>query len=158
MPANGGARLEGRGRQISEFEASLVARATQRNTVFKKKKRSQAWWQAPLILALGRQRQADFWVQGQPGLQSEFQDSQGYREKSCLEKPKINKNKEKRKRNLLPENTGKASKTTQTLDPSNHNHIWMLKPTSDTSGKWTSLFSNNPHFAEGGALFFFSLK
>ena len=23
-------------------------------------------------------RQADFWVQGQPGLQSEFQDSQGY--------------------------------------------------------------------------------
>jgi hypothetical protein len=39
----------------------------------------------PLILALGRQRQADFWVQGQPGLQSEFQDSQGYTEKPCLE-------------------------------------------------------------------------
>jgi hypothetical protein len=31
-----------------------------------------------LIPALGRQRQADFWVRGQPGLQSEFQDSQGY--------------------------------------------------------------------------------
>jgi hypothetical protein len=30
----------------------------------------------PLIPALGRQRQADFWVQGQHGLQSEFQDSQ----------------------------------------------------------------------------------
>jgi hypothetical protein len=28
--------------------------------------------------------------QGQPGLQSEFQDSQGYREKPCLEKKKIN--------------------------------------------------------------------
>jgi hypothetical protein len=28
----------------------------------------------------GRQRQADFWVRGQPGLQSEFQDSQSYRE------------------------------------------------------------------------------
>ena len=41
----------------------------------------------PLIPALGRQRQADFWVRGQPGLQSEFQDSQGYREKPCLEKP-----------------------------------------------------------------------
>jgi hypothetical protein len=25
---------------------------------------------------------------GQPGLQSEFQDSQGYTEKPCLEKPK----------------------------------------------------------------------
>jgi hypothetical protein len=28
----------------------------------------------------------DFWVRGQPGLQSEFQDSQGYTEKPCLEK------------------------------------------------------------------------
>jgi hypothetical protein len=36
--------------------------------------------------ALKRQRQADFWVRGQPGLQSEFQDSQGYTEKPCLEK------------------------------------------------------------------------
>jgi hypothetical protein len=34
----------------------------------------------PLIPALRRQRQADFWVRGQPGLQSEFQDSQGYTE------------------------------------------------------------------------------
>ena len=41
-----------------------------------------------LIPALGRQWQADFWVQGQPGLQSEFQDSQDYTEKPCLEKPK----------------------------------------------------------------------
>jgi hypothetical protein len=40
----------------------------------------------PNIPALGRQRQADFWVRGQPGLQSEFQDSQGYTEKPCLEK------------------------------------------------------------------------
>jgi hypothetical protein len=27
-------------------------------------------------------------VRGQPGLQSEFQDSQGYTEKPCFEKPK----------------------------------------------------------------------
>jgi hypothetical protein len=40
----------------------------------------------PLIPALGRQKQADFCVRGQPGLQSEFQDSQGYTEKPCLEK------------------------------------------------------------------------
>jgi hypothetical protein len=44
----------------------------------------------PLILALRRQRQAALWVQGQPGLQSEFQDSQGHTEKLCLEK-KTNK-------------------------------------------------------------------
>jgi hypothetical protein len=46
-----------------------------------------AWWRTPLIPALRRQRQADFWVRGQPGLQSKFQDSQGYTEKSCLEPP-----------------------------------------------------------------------
>jgi hypothetical protein len=51
----------------------------------------------PLIPALGRQRQADFWVWGQPGLQSEFQDSQSYIEKPCLEKKK--KNEEEGKKN-----------------------------------------------------------
>jgi hypothetical protein len=30
-------------------------------------------------------------VQGQPGLQSEFQDSHGYTQKPCLEKPEKNK-------------------------------------------------------------------
>jgi hypothetical protein len=35
---------------------------------------------------VGRQRQVDFWAPGQPGLQSEFQDSQGYTEKPCLKK------------------------------------------------------------------------
>ena len=40
----------------------------------------RVWWHTPLFPALGRQRQ--------PGLQSEFQDSQDYTEKPCLEKPK----------------------------------------------------------------------
>jgi hypothetical protein len=48
---------------------------------------SQVQWHMPLTPALGRQRQADFWVQGQPGLQSEFQGSQDYTEKPCLENP-----------------------------------------------------------------------
>jgi hypothetical protein len=52
---------------------------------------SRVWWRTPLIPAFGRQRQVDFWVRGQPGLQSEFQDSQGYTEKPCLEKPKEKK-------------------------------------------------------------------
>jgi hypothetical protein len=58
----------------------------------------RAWWHTPLIPALGRQTQVDFWVRGQPGLQSEFQDSQGYTEKPCLEKPK---NKKKIKKNFF---------------------------------------------------------
>jgi hypothetical protein len=57
---------------------------------------SRAWWRTPLIPALGRQRQVDFWVRGQPGLQSEVQDSQGYTEKPCLEKQKT-KNKQKKR-------------------------------------------------------------
>jgi hypothetical protein len=52
----------------------------------------------PLIPALRRQRQVDFWVQGQPGLQSEFQESQGYTEKPCLEKPKKQKQNQKWKK------------------------------------------------------------
>jgi hypothetical protein len=43
-----------------------------------------------------RQRQADFWVPGQPGLQSEFQDSQGYTKKPCLEKKTKKKQKTKK--------------------------------------------------------------
>jgi hypothetical protein len=43
-----------------------------------------------------------FWeaggVQGQPGLQSEFQDSWGFTEKPCLEKAKKKKKKKKRKK------------------------------------------------------------
>jgi hypothetical protein len=37
-----------------------------------------------VVCGLGRQRQADLWLWGQPGLQSEFQNSQGYTEKPCL--------------------------------------------------------------------------
>jgi hypothetical protein len=49
----------------------------------------------PLIPALGRQKQVAFWVRGQPGLQSELQDTQGYTEKPCLEKNKTKQNKTK---------------------------------------------------------------
>jgi hypothetical protein len=46
------------------------------------------WWLTPLIPALGRQRQLDLFVPGQPGLQSELQDGQGYPEKPCHKKAK----------------------------------------------------------------------
>jgi len=39
-----------------------------------------------LIPALGKQRQADLWVGGQPGLHCVFQYSQGSTEKPCLKK------------------------------------------------------------------------
>ena len=51
----------------------------------------------PLIPALRRHRQADFGVRGQPGLQSEFQNSQSYTEKPCVQRNK-NKNKKKQKK------------------------------------------------------------
>ena len=39
-----------------------------------------------------------FLSSSQPGLQSEFQDSQGYTEKPCLKKPKEKKKEKKKKR------------------------------------------------------------
>jgi hypothetical protein len=54
---------------------------------FKNNNKDGWWWCTSLNPALGRQRQLDFRVQGQSGLQSEYQDSQGYTEKPCLEKP-----------------------------------------------------------------------
>jgi hypothetical protein len=66
-------------------------------TLSKKNWGSQVWWRTPLIPALGRQRQVDFWVQGQPGLQSKFQDSRGYTEKPCLEPPPPPRKKKKKR-------------------------------------------------------------
>jgi hypothetical protein len=43
---------------------------------------SQVLWHTSLTPTLGRQKQEK--VQGQPGLQSEFQDSQDYTEKQDL--------------------------------------------------------------------------
>jgi hypothetical protein len=68
---------------LYECEDSLVYKGSSRAA---RGKKCWAWWHTPLVPALGRQKQVDFWVRGQPGLQSEFQDSKGYTEKSCLEK------------------------------------------------------------------------
>jgi hypothetical protein len=57
-------------------------------------------WLMSLIPALEGQKPVDLGVQTQPGLQSEFQGSQGYTERPCLKsnKYKIKNKKEKRKR------------------------------------------------------------
>jgi hypothetical protein len=78
----------------------------------------RVWWRTPLIPALGRQRQADFWVQGQPGLQSEFQDSQGYTEKPCLEKQKPNKQTKKNQPNKKQKKPGFPLATLSSYLPS----------------------------------------
>jgi hypothetical protein len=64
------------------------------------------WWRIPLIPALRRQRQADFWVRGQPGLQSEFQDSQGYTEKT-LSRKRTKQNKTKQNKTKQNKETNK---------------------------------------------------
>jgi hypothetical protein len=56
----------------------------------------------PLIPAVRRQRQVEFWVCSQPGLLSEFQYSQGYIENSCLRKP----NKKKRRSHYALQGSG----------------------------------------------------
>jgi hypothetical protein len=46
------------------------------------------WWHLAFNPRTERQRQEDIRVQSQPGLLSDFQDSQGYAKKSCLKKTK----------------------------------------------------------------------
>ena len=82
------------------------------NILLQKQTRAGWWRRTPWIPALGRQRQEDFWVWGQPGLRSEFQDSQGYTEKPCLEKTK-NKKTNKKKKNKKKEKTKQTNKQTK---------------------------------------------
>jgi hypothetical protein len=60
--------------------------------LFNSSRCDEVWWCTPLIPAIWRQRQANFWVRGQPSLESEFQDSQGYTDKPCLKTNKHPKN------------------------------------------------------------------
>jgi hypothetical protein len=66
------------------------------------------WWHTPLIPALRRQ------IRGQPGLQSEFQDSQKYTEKPCLEKQKQKKRKKRKRKRKRKKET--LIKTPRLLD------------------------------------------
>jgi hypothetical protein len=59
--------IPGRGKWISEFEATLVYKVSYKDSqsyteklCLKTNKQSRAWWCSPLIPALGRQRQVDF--------------------------------------------------------------------------------------------------
>jgi hypothetical protein len=65
---------------------------------------------------------ASLWVQGQPGLQSEFQDSQGCTEKPCLEKPK---GKKKRGVSNLSETAKNVSLSSLPLDPKSLENSWL---------------------------------
>ena len=71
----------------------------------------------PSTWSVGK-RQTYLWVQVQSGLQSEFQDSQGYTEKPCLEKPKSNQ---------LTKHTTKKKTNTKTTTKIQTN---IQKPTS----------------------------
>jgi hypothetical protein len=77
-----------------------------------------------LIPALGRQRQADFWVWGQPGLQSEFQD---YAEKPCLKnKTKQNKTKQNKtkKQKTKPTKQKNPKNKTKTKQTKGYTYLW----------------------------------
>jgi hypothetical protein len=66
----------------------------------------------PLIPALGRQRQADPCDPGKLGLQSKFQKSQGYTEKTCLELPTKNNNNNNNNNNNKNKNTNQQTEQT----------------------------------------------
>ena len=62
------------------------------------------------------QRQADFWVRGQPSLQSKLQDSQGYTEKPCLKIQQQNKTKQNKTKQNKKAKTETTKQTGQRED------------------------------------------
>ena len=84
----------------SAADVEFNTRLGSRDRMIDKKENVGRWGRTPLIPALGKQRQADLCeFKASPGLQSEFQDSQGcYTEKLCLEKTKTNKQQRKRRK------------------------------------------------------------
>ena len=79
--------------KIHETKKKKKFRSLTKMFLFKKYRYHWQCWGTSLIPGLQRQRQADLWVRGQPGLKSEFQDSQCYKEKHCLWKKKNKKQK-----------------------------------------------------------------
>jgi hypothetical protein len=73
-----------------------------------------------LIPALGMQRQADYRVRGQPGLQSEFQDSQDYTEKPCLEKTKTRQDKTRQDKTRQDKTKNKTKQNTTQHNTTQH--------------------------------------
>jgi hypothetical protein len=90
-----------------------------------------AWWHTPLIPALGRERQANFWVRGQPGLQSEFQDSQDYTEKSCLKKP--NQKRKKKKKDLFLSTSPKSQLFSRTRTTTTNLNTYQIIKNEQTN-------------------------
>jgi hypothetical protein len=66
----------------------------------------------------GEAEAGGFLVRGQPGLQSVFQDSQGYTEKPCLEKQ--NKTKQKTPNKQNPQKTKTTTKKIEVKPRSSH--------------------------------------
>jgi hypothetical protein len=79
-------------------------------------------WCTPWIPALGRHRQADLWLQDQPGLQIEFQESQYYTEKPCLASKQTNN---KNNQNPLGQHPAQSNPLSFFLNFSDFLHQWQ---------------------------------
>ena len=85
------------------------------------------WWCTHLIPALGRQRQVDLWVQDQPVLHNEFQDSQNYIVRPCLKKTTNPKTKKMRNQPMnQPTNQTTTTTTKKTRTWQAHSSDAML--------------------------------
>lgn len=118
----------------SKIKTNFFIKCCQDSWCFRADNIRWSWvWRTPFIPALERQRQVDLWVGGQPGLQSQFQDSRGYKERSCLK----NKNKNQNQTNKKPKKPKEQNQT-------NKNNIisivsWILMSPLETIQNWSGL-------------------
>ena len=77
----------------------------------------------------------EFWVQVQPGLQIEFQDSQDYTEKPCLEKPNQTK--------LIQTKQNKTKQKQVNIGNWIHTYIQLIFNKEAKTIQWKKVFSTN---------------
>ena len=104
--------VEGTGQGWGRGQGEVIWRRGQKESRTETEGIVRRWWHMLLIPALGRQRQVNLWVQGQPSLPSEFQDSQGYTEKPCLKQKQKQKTKNKKQKNKKTKTKTQTNKQT----------------------------------------------
>lgn len=110
------------------------------------------WCRTPLIPAFKRKRQADLLVGGQPGVQSEFQDSRRKTKNKTKHKKQKTQQQHKQRRGGAGDKI-KSKRRTDRLEKLVHQHrLPYAQDTESPSSSLLAALKGSPHPSEGKTL------